>query len=141
MTTDTKKTEKSETPPPAILIFGPPNSGKTALIDLMVKFYGSTSVEDSFTLGKDGEKDCRWERLKAGTLYITNETFDEMDIVHAGMGHGVVVASIYDVLQDLGRAKGRTAVQYFTEQFLTRMLDDALRMPGPRRGGGAPRGH
>ncbi len=134
MTTNTKSSEQPSKPPaPPVLIFGPPGSGKTLLIDLMVRFYGSTHVEDGYTLpphgpgGELGGENCRWMHLKPGTLYITNENFSKEESIHAAMGHGVCVSSIYETMEDMGRAKGRTAEQYYTQRAMEELLKRALR--------------
>ncbi len=147
MTTDTKKTEAAKEPKqpsPPVLIHGPAGSGKTLLIDLLVKFYESDRVEDGYTLPKDREDGpregrCRFSHLKPGTLYLTNEPQTEEDMMHAGLGHGVLVLSIYEAMETMGKAKGKTMTEYTLERFVTAMLKGALGMDGPRRGGGAPR--
>jgi len=148
MTTDTKKNDAAKEPKqpsPPVLLHGPAGSGKTALIDLLVKFYESDNVVDGYTLEKDRddgprEGRCRFSHLKPGTLYITNEPQSEEDMMHAGLGHGVWVVSVYEAMEAMGKAKGKTMAEYTVERFLRTMLGDALGMGGPRRGGGAPRG-
>lgn len=147
MTTDTKKTEAAKEPKqpsPPVLIHGPAGSGKTLLIDLLVKFYESDRVEDGYTLPKDKEdgpvgERCRFSHLKPGTLYLTNEPQTEADMMHAGLGHGVLVLSIYEAMEAMGKAKGGTLTDYVMERLLRSMMGGLMDMGGPRRGGGAPR--
>jgi len=132
---DQKTQKKDADPIPAVLVHGPAGSGKSALIDQMVKFFGTQTVNDDYVLPKDKNRgegaDCRWTNLKPGNLYITNEAFTPEDALHAGMGHGVFVASIWDVLKDLGDARGRTATELYTERAFAMMMKDLL--GGPRR--------
>lgn len=135
--TKTQKPEGEKTRAPAVVVYGPSGCGKTTLIDLMTKFFETDNVVDGWDW--DHAKECPFDKLKAGTLYISNHPFSEADVMHGGLAHGVVVADFYTVLKDLGGARGRTAVAYYTERFMEQMLKDALRMSGPRRGpGGFP---
>lgn len=93
-----------------VIIHGPAGCGKTTMIDLFQKFFECANVIDGWS-PKDGS--CPFEQVKEDTLYITNdETMGGATALHGIMHHHVAVASFYDVLAHMSKAKGQTYAAY-----------------------------